>query len=555
MLFPHCALAVAAIATALITPCRAHAQQPASLAIVGARVWTADPERPWAEAIAVVGSRVVAVGAREDVQKRIGEDTRVVDASGGLVTPGWFDSHIHLFQGGLNLSSVQLRDAGSREAFVERLRAFAATRRPGEWITGGNWDHTLWGGQLPTRDWIDDATPNNPVWIRRLDGHMALANSLALQAAGVDAATPTPEGGSIERDEDGRPTGILRDNAMDLVDRVRPTVPTSRLLEALDVASDYLLRSGVTSVCHMGSMEHLRVLRTARDSGRLRVRVHASSPLDQWRLLEREIERHGRGDQWLTIGGLKGYVDGSLGSHTAAMLEPYADKPGDTGLLINPPQDLEHSTQAADAAGLHVMVHAIGDRANRIMLDIYQRVAQRNGPRDRRFRIEHAQHIHPRDMERFARLGVIASMQPYHIIDDGRWAEQRVGAERLKTSYAYRSLLDSGAGLALGSDWPVSPATPLEGIQAAVTRRTLDGQNPNGWVPSQKVTVTEALRAYTSDAAYAVFAENDKGVLAPGKLADMVLVDRDLFAVDPTTIADAEVRMTIVNGRVAYERD
>ncbi|MDQ3950356.1 MAG: amidohydrolase family protein, partial [Gemmatimonadota bacterium] len=262
-----------------------------------------------------------------------------------------------------------------------------------------------------------------------------------------------------------------------------------------------------------------------------------------------------RGDAWLKIGALKGFVDGSLGSHTAAMLEPFSDAPTDTGLFVNTPEDLYRWVSGADRAGLHVMVHAIGDRANRVQLDIFERVARENGPRDRRFRIEHAQHLHPADVARFGRLGVIPSMQPYHAIDDGRWADKVIGPERAKGTYAFRSLLDTGARVAFGSDWFVAPPTPLEGIYAAVTRRTLDDRRPTGWVPEQKITVEEALRAYTRGAAYAEFADPDKGVLARGMLADFVLIDRDLTRIPPETIREARVMLTVVGGRPVFERE
>jgi predicted amidohydrolase YtcJ len=334
---------------------------------------------------------------------------------------------------------------------------------------------------------------------------------------------------------------------------------------------DYLARRGVTAVHHMGTWQHLNVFRAARRRGEFKTRVYACVPLNTWDRLAKEVRDHGRGDEWLAIGGLKGFIDGSLGSHTAAMLEPFTDAPEGRGLLVNTPEDLEYWTREADRAGLQVVVHAIGDRANRLQLDLFERVAKVNGPRDRRFRIEHAQHIHPDDIPRFAKLGVIASMQPYHTIDDGRWAEAVIGHRRSETSYAFRSLLDSGARLAFGSDWSVAPPTPIEGIYAAVTRRTLDGKHPAGWVPKQMIAVEEALRGYTIDAAYAAFREKDLGSLEPGKLADMVVIDRDLFdtqvwEASPTPIAKSQsnvlngqrqsrlpqIKATIVGGEVVF---
>ena len=524
----------------------------ASLAIVNARVWTADSARPWAEAIAVNGDTIVAVGSSAEIRK-LGA-ARVVDAKGGMVTPGFIDAHVHFVTGGFRLSSVQLRDARTPEEFVRRIREFAATVPAGTWITGGDWDHELWGGKLPERSWIDSVTPNHPVWVNRLDGHMALANSAALKAATVTAATHDPDGGTIVRGPGLEPTGILKDNAQAFVDRVAPEPPELLQDRALDTAMTYVASNGVTSVNNMGTWSDLAIFERARAAGRLKTRIYTAVPLSSWERLRDTVQARGTGDDWLRFGALKGFVDGSLGSHTAAMLEPFTDAPNDRGLFVNTPEDLYAWTSGADKAGLHVIIHAIGDRAIRTLLDTYERVARENGPRDRRFRMEHAQHIAPSDIARFGRLGVIASMQPYHAIDDGRWAEKVIGGERAKGTYAFRSLLDSGATLAFGSDWFVAPPTPLEGIYAAVTRRTLDDLNPGGWVPEQKITVEEALQAYTMGSARASFSESRKGSLVRGKLADLVLIDRDLTTIPPESIRDARITMTVVGGKVVFER-
>jgi predicted amidohydrolase YtcJ len=534
-----------------LAACSMPSESKVSLAIVNARVWTGDSARPWAEAIAVNGDTIVAVGSSAEVRK-LGA-ARVVDAKGGMVTPGFIDAHVHFVTGGFRLSSVQLRDAKTPEEFVRRIREFAATVPAGTWITGGDWDHEQWGGRLPERSWIDSITPDHPVWVNRLDGHMALANSAALKAANVTAATRDVEGGAIVRGNAREPTGILKDNAQALVDRVVPEAPEVLQDRALDTAMTYVASHGVTSVHNMGSWWELGIFERARAANRLRTRIYAAVPLSTWERLRDTVQARGIGDEWLRIGALKGFVDGSLGSHTAAMLEPFTDAPNDRGLFVNTPDDLYTWTAGADKAGLHVMIHAIGDRAIRTLLDTYERVARENGPRDRRFRMEHAQHIAPADMARFGTLGVIASMQPYHAIDDGRWAEKRIGPERIKTTYAFRSLLDRGAVLAFGSDWTVAPIEPLLGIYAAVTRRTLDGKNPDGWVPQEKISVEEALRAYTMGNAYGVFAEDRRGKLAPGYLADLVLIDRDLTRIPPEEIEQAAIRATVVGGRVVYE--
>ena len=529
-----------------------------TLAIVNAKVWTGDPARPWAEGLAVNGDRIVAVGATEEIRAAAGAAT-IIDAKRQLLTPGFIDSHVHFLQGGFNLSSVQLRDARTRDEFIARITAFAATVPDGTWITGGDWDHELWGGELPRADWIDAVTPKHPVSVNRLDGHMVVANTAAMKAAGVTRATKDVEGGTIVRDAHGEPTGIFKDNASSLIDRAVPD-PTPEMSDrALRTAMDYVAANGVTSVHHMGGWGDVATFRRARVARSLKTRIYAAVPLATWERLRdtiasKEFGPDGRGDAWLRIGALKGFVDGSLGSHTAAFHEPFADAPKDRGLLVNTPENLYKWISGADKAGLHVVVHAIGDRANAMLLDTYARVSTEDGARDRRFRIEHAQHLAPADIPRCASLGVVPSMQPYHAIDDGRWAEKVIGPVRIKTTYAFRSLLDTKAALAFGSDWPVAPATPLEGIYAAVTRRTIDGKNPNGWVPEQKISVEEALVAYTRSAAYAEFAEADKGVLAPGKLADFVVIDRDLFSIAPERIREAKIAMTVVGGQIVFER-
>src|SRR5512141_1753680 len=382
---------------------------------------------------------------------------------------------------------------------------------------------------------------------------MALANSAALKAAGVSSETRNVDGGTIVRDAAGSPTGILKDNAEGLVERVVPAPPAELNDRALDAAMRYVAARGVTSVHNMGGFDDLATFERAHQDGRLITRIYAVTPIGQWERLRDTVAARGKGDEWLRIGGLKGFADGSLGSHTAAMFTPFADSPKDSGFFVETAADLLRWTQGADRAGLQVIVHAIGDRAINSQLNIFEQVEREDGARDRRFRIEHAQHLLPSDIPRFAKLGVIASMQPYHAIDDGRWAEEVLGHERAKTTYAFRSLLDAKARLVFGSDWYVAPPTPLEGIYAAVTRRTLDGKHPDGWIPEQKITVEEALRAYTIDAAFASFDEAIKGSLERGKLADLVLIDRDITRIPPESIRDVKVLLTVVGGRVVFE--
>jgi predicted amidohydrolase YtcJ len=524
-----------------------------SLAIVNARVWTGDLRRPWADAVAVEGAHIAAVGSSAEIRKLAGAGARVIDARGAMVVPGFIDSHVHFIEGGFALQSVKLRDAKTKAEFIQRIGDFAKTIPAGTWILNGDWDHENWGGELPTRQWIDAVTPNNPVWINRLDGHMSLANSAALKAAGVTRDVKDVSGGTIVRDAAGEPTGVFKDNAMGVVDRAVPPAGAEMTDRALRAAMQHVNEQGVVAVHHMGGWGDLAAFERAHAARALTTRIYASVPLSSWKRLSDTVTARGIGDDWVRIGGLKGFVDGSIGSHTAAMLEPFTDAPNDRGLMVNSEADLFAWASAGDKAGLQLLIHAIGDRAIRVLLDIFERVARENGPRDRRFRIEHAQHIAPADMARFGALGVIPSMQPYHAIDDGRWVDRVIGAERSKGTYAFKALLDTKASLAFGSDWFVAPPTPLMGIYAAATRRTLDEKRPGGWVPEQRISVEDALRAYTAGAAYAGFAEGTRGVLKKGMLADITMIDRDLTQIAPETIRDAKIVRTIVNGKVVYE--
>ncbi len=522
-------------------------------AVINARIWTGVSARPWAQALAVDSAgRISALGTTEQIA-RLGA-LSVIDARGQMVVPGFIDSHVHFLDGGFGLASVQLRDARTKGEFISRIRDHARTLPKGAWITNGDWDHMSWGGELPRRDWIDSVTRDNPVWINRLDGHMNLANTLALTAAGVTRDVKDVAGGEIVRDASGELTGVLKDNAQDLVLLRMPAPPAAVEDRALDAAMEYVASFGVTSVHSMGSWNDLAVFQRAHNTPRLKTRIHANTPLAEWMRLRDTVAARGRGDDWLRIGGLKGFVDGSLGSHTAAMFEGFTDKPADKGFFVTPPETLYARTLGADKAGLHVMVHAIGDRAIATQLDIFARVAKENGPRDRRFRIEHAQHIGPADMARFGKLSVIPSMQPYHAIDDGRFADNLIGPVRASRTYAFRALLDAKAALAFGSDWFVAPPRPLEGIYAAVTRRTLDDKNPNGWVPAQKISVGEALRAYTYGGAYAGFDEGNRGTLEIGMLADFAILERDITTIPAEQIRDVKVVRTVVGGRTVFER-
>jgi predicted amidohydrolase YtcJ len=536
------------------------AQAPADLVLVNGKIWTVDDKQPEVEAVAVLGNRIAAVGSTTEIRKWIGANTKVIDLQGKRVTPGFNDSHVHFLDGGMGLASVQLRDARTPEEFRERIRDFAARLPRGRWILNGNWDHENWTPPaLPTRQLIDAVTPDNPVFINRLDGHMCLANSLALKLAGVTRETPDPPGGTIERDANGEPAGVLKDAAMNYVYKVIPSPSEDVMAEAIRAALAYAAENGVTSAQDMSaSPEVFAVYQKLLANGELTMRVYGLQPLSEWGRLARAGVRAGFGNDRLKIGGLKGFADGSLGSTTALFFEPYLDAPKTSGLPSDemfPESKMLDNLLGADRAGLQIAVHAIGDKANKTILDMFAEVGKRNGSRDRRLRIEHAQHLRPEEIKRFGAERVIASMQPYHAIDDGRWAENRIGPNRAKGTYAFRSLLDAGATLAFGSDWFVAPMEPLMGIYAAVTRRTLDGKRPQGWVPEQKISVAEAVRAYTLGSAYASGDEKIKGSIEASKLADLVVLSADIFKIDPVEIGKAKVVMTIFDGKVVYERN
>ena len=529
---------------------------PADLVVLNGKVWTVDAGRPQAEALAIVGDRIAMVGSTTEVKRWLGPDTLKLDAQGKTVLPGFIDAHVHFSSGGAEISGVQLRDAATPQEFARRMAEQAHKLPKGEWITGGLWDHELWGGEPPRRDWIDNATLDNPVFVSRYDGHMALANSLALKLAGVTQDTPSPPGGTIVKDARGNPTGLLKDGAMELVGGVIPARSEEQRARHIRAALAEARKVGVTSIGDISSSEDVRAYLKLAAQHELTLRIYCLTPIQQWQAPAGAGILSGFGSLWVRLGGLKGFADGSLGSTTALFFEPYNDAPETSGLpnaMMLPEGNMLKMALGGDRAGLQIAIHAIGDKANRTIVDIFQEVVKQNGPRgNRRFRIEHAQHIHPDDFAKFARLEIIASMQPYHAIDDGRWAEKRIGHERAKTSYAWRTFLDHHVKVAFGSDWTVAPLNPLLGLYAAVTRATLDGKNPQGWIPEQRITLTEAIYAYTMGSAYAEFSENEKGSLTPGKLADLILLDADLFGLSPEKIRDAKVLTTIVGGKVVY---
>ena len=545
---------IAVLAGAIPLPATA-APACANLVVVDADIRTLDANQPRATALAVVANRIVAVGSDAEVRPLACASTRVVRGNGRLVLPGFNDSHVHFMSGGQGRSSVDLRDADSPQEFAARIGAFASRLPKGAWILLGNWDHERWSpNDLPTRQLIDPVTPDHPVFVQRLDGHMGVANSLALRLAGISRDSVAPPGGEIVRDADGEPTGVLKDDAMNPVFAVVPQPSFEENLAFAQAATDYAASLGVTSVQDMGPNDP-GVYQELLRQGRLKTRIYAVSPLADHARWTTPGIRAAFGSAMLRVGGLKGFVDGSLGSTTAWFDAPYLDQPHTHGLALEEFASHPAHVAAADGAGLQVAIHAIGDRANEEALKVYEQVARANGPRDRRFRIEHAQHLNAGLIRRFAAQDVIASMQPYHAIDDGRWAHKRLDPARLAGTYAFSSLLDAGARLALGTDWEVAPLDPMQTLYAAVVRETLDGMNRGGWYPEQKIGLDDAVRAYTVGSAYAEFQERDKGALVPGMLADFVVWSQDIFGVDPRTIPDTRALLTVVDGRVVYEAD
>lgn len=526
----------------------------ADLVVLNANIHTMDAKQPRAQAMAVLDGKIVAIGTDAEIRRFAGAETRRIDAGGRLIIPGFNDAHVHFLQTGFQLSSVDLRDAPTPEEFVKRIKEFAAKLPKGRWILGGKWDHENWTpNDLPTAAMIDAVTPDHPVFISRLDGHMALANSLAMRLAGVDKDTKEVEGGEIVRDAQGNPAGVFKDAAMGYINRVIPAAPWEAKMEAAQAATDHAASLGITSVQDMSSGTDIGVFQELMRQGRLKTRIYGCSPLGDYKRWEATGVRFAFGSPMLRVGCLKGYSDGSLGSTTAWFFNPYLDAPDSVGLASDEIPTMPEMVEKADGAGLQINIHAIGDRANATVLDIFAGTAKKNGDRDRRFRIEHAQHLRDEEIRRFGPQRVVASMQPFHIIDDGRWAWKRLDDPRLKGTYAFRTLLDTGGVLAFGSDSPVAPLNPLWGVYAAVTRRTLDDKNPEGWIPEQKISVYETIKAFTVGSAFAEYQEHVKGTLMPGMLADFVVLSDDIFTIDPVKIWDVKVMTTVVDGRVVYE--
>jgi len=548
---------IALLGLGLVAARSAHAQ--ADWVLHSAQIYTVDPEQPEAEALAIRGERILMVGSNDDVLGAY-PDARRVDAEGQAVIPGFIDAHAHLMGLGESLIQVDLVGTTSKQEILDRLEDFAQDLPEDAWLTGRGWDQNDWPEQaFPTRADLDQAFPDRPVWLTRIDGHAAWANTAALEAVGMDRlqSTDDPEGGTIVRDEDGRPTGVFVDAAMGIVGQVVPDPSDAKLDRALELALQETAEVGLTGV-HDAGADRATIQRYQRfiDADRFGLRVYAmiggrgatfdhycdAGPLHNY-------------DDRLAVRSVKFYIDGALGSRGAALLEDYSDDPGNRGLLLQQPDAFRENVQAAMACGFQVNTHAIGDRGNRIALDAYEAAMGRLGTTRGRHRVEHAQIVAPGDIPRFAALDVIASVQPTHATSDMYWAEDRLGPERIEGAYAWRSLLGRGARLALGSDFPVEQVDPLLGFHAAVTRQDAERWPEGGWHPEERLTRHEALRGFTLDAAYSAFQEDDLGSLEPGKLADFVILSQDIMAVRPETLLDTEVVATYLGGVPIYTRD
>lgn len=526
-------------------------------AFINGKVYTVNDKQPLAEAVVTEGNKIIFVGSDDEAQKFINTSTEVIDLNGKLMLPGFIDNHVHFITGGFYLLGIDLRPANSIAEFKSILKDYAS-KHPGKWITGGYWNHENWEVKdLPTKEMIDEVVPDQPVFVERLDGHMGVANSFALKLAGITKDTETPEGGLIVKDPlTGEPTGVLKDNAMNLIYRIIPEPTDEENYEALLTALEEAKRLGITSVHDITFPDALKAFERARAEEKLTCRIYTRWPIADYNYLVEKNIKASYGDELIKMGSLKAFADGSLGSSTAWFFEKYNQDTTTYGLPMDIITDgnMEKWCLDADKNGLQLSVHAIGDRANSYMLDLFEKIMKANPKWDRRFRIEHSQHVRFQDIPRFAELGVIASVQPYHCIDDGVWAEKRIGPERIKYTYPFKSFLEAGVKLCFGTDWYVAPLNPMLGLYAAVTRRTLDDKNPDGWIPEQKISIEDAIKCYTMNSAYAAFEENIKGSIEVGKLADLIVLSDDILTINPVKIKDAEVVMTIFEGKVIYKK-
>ena len=524
---------------------------------INGKIYTVNEKQPLAQSVIVEGNKILFVGSDIEAKQFIDSNTKVIDLYGKLMLPGFIDNHVHFISGGFYLLGIDLRPANSTTEFRTILREYVS-KYPSKWITGGYWDHEKWEvKELPTKEMIDDIAPNTPVFVERLDGHMGLANSYAMKLAGITKDTESPDGGLIVKDpKTGEPTGVLKDNAMNFIYNIIPSATSQENYDAALAALEEAKRLGITSVQDITFEDALTTFKKLKEEGKLTCRIFTRWPISDYKNLVDKNINIGYGDDFIRMGSLKAFADGSLGSSTAWFFERYNQDTTTTGLPMDIITDgsMQKWGLDADKNHLQLSVHAIGDKANSYMLDLYEKIIKQNPEWDRRFRLEHAQHVRFEDIKRFAELGVIASVQPYHCIDDGVWAEKRIGPERIKYTYPFKSFLDSGVKMCFGTDWYVAPLNPLLGIYAAVTRRTLDDKNPEGWIPEQKISVEDAIKCYTVNSAYASFEENIKGTIETGKLADLIILSDDILTIDPNKIKDAKVEMTMFDGKVIYNK-
>ncbi len=538
-------------------PSTAGAKTVADLVLVHANIYTLDRSHPHAEALAISGPFITAVGGNKAIEKWIGAGTRVIDMHGAFVTAGFNDAHVHLREAGLAKLVVKLNGARTLNEFEGKIRVALADYAPGEWMTGEGWDHTLWPAQLfPTRYDLDSVARDRPMFFERVDGHIGVANSLALKDAHITRDTPDPPGGHIMKDaRTGEPTGILEeDAAMNLVIARIPEPSAEKLRRGIEMALSDATENGVTSAQDFSNWDAFRVYEELKKEGKLKVRISEWLPFE---LPLAELEKYrsegGTTDPWLKTGPVKGFMDGSLGSRTAALLSPYSDDPSTEGLLRMKPEYVRRLAIERDRAGFQIALHAIGDRANRVALDTYEAIEEINGKRDRRDRIEHAQVLAPEDISRFAKLDVIASMQPSHILTDVRWAERRLGPERSRGAYAWHSLESEGTQLAFGTDYPVEAINPMRGLYACLTRETPEGAPKGGWEPQERIKIEDCLRDYTAGSAYAEFEEGKKGEVKAGEYADLVVLSADVLKSSAAVILQTRVKMTIAGGEIVYQ--
>jgi predicted amidohydrolase YtcJ len=525
------------------------------------RIYTNDPAQPWADAMAIRDGKIRCVGKIDYVLLECGGNdpsAETIQLKGKFVMPGFNDAHVHLGSAGANMLSVRLNGATSIEEVQKRVTDAVAQHKEGEWIVGFGWDHTLWPDKkFPNKQELDAVAPKNPVFLTHISGHVAVANTLALQHGEIKQDSPNPPGGMIERDADGAATGMLEeDSAMSLVSARIPDLKTDQRRRGIQMVFADAAKNGVTSAQDFSDWSDFLVYVQLKEEGKLTLRITEwlpfLEPMDQ--LLNMRAQG-GTSDPWLRTGALKGFTDGALGSRTAAMLAPYSDDPSTSGILTNDPEKLRAMAIERDKAGFQINFHAIGDRANRVALDVFEAVAKANAPRDRRDRIEHAQVLAPEDLPRFAQLKVIASMQPSHETTDMRWAGSRIGSERAKGAYAWASLLKSGARLAFGTDYDVEPINPMRGLYACVTRELPDGGPAGGWEPQEKISLDDCIRAYTTGSAYAQFEEGKKGALKAGEYADFIVLSNDLTKIPPQQYTKTTVLLTVVGGRTVYAQD